>query len=98
MHFDMPHPTPFVSGGSLPGFYGEPGSGVNGIGAYSKVFRDRLPEGYLAIADGPSQDLVLLKVDSPREFAGVWYWNSSAFGFPKKSKACIGSLTRSTIF
>ncbi|HVU88356.1 MAG TPA: ankyrin repeat domain-containing protein [Pirellulales bacterium] len=86
-HFDMPHPTTFVSGGALPGFFGEPGNGVNGLGAYSKMFRDRLPENYLAIADGPSQDLVVLKFHSPREFAGVWYWNSSAFWISEEEQS-----------
>ncbi|HEY4309050.1 MAG TPA: ankyrin repeat domain-containing protein [Pirellulales bacterium] len=69
----------FIDGAMITGFSGEPGDGANGLGAHSKLFRDRLPEGHLAIADGPGQDLLTLKFDSPRDFAGVWYWDSTAF-------------------
>jgi hypothetical protein len=78
VEFDMPHPTTFVTGAQVPGLFGEPGDSIAGLGSYSKKLRDRLPEGYLPIADGNSPDLVVLKFDTPREFGGVWYLDSSA--------------------
>jgi ankyrin repeat protein len=82
VEFDIPNPTKFVTGGRLSCFYGEPGDGIDvyGLVRNAQTFTDRLPDGYLAIADCNGQDLVLLKLVGPKsEFEGVWFWNYDAF-------------------
>jgi ankyrin repeat protein len=47
---------------------------------YSEILSDRIAEDFLAIAHCNGQDHVLLKLVGPKsDFAGVWYWDSSAF-------------------
>ena len=80
--FKIPNPTEFVTGGLLPGFFGEPGDGIEkyGLVRNAETFSDRIPAEFLAVARCNSQDLVLLKLVGPKsEFQGVWFWDSNAF-------------------
>ena len=80
--FKIPNPSEFVTGGLLPGFFGEPGDGIedDGLVRIAETLSDRIPEDFLPIADCNGQDLVLLKLVGPKsEFQGIWFWDSDAF-------------------
>lgn len=80
--FAMPNPTEFLTGARVMAFIGEPSDGIepDGLVWWAKTLSDRIPEGFLPIANCNSQDHVLLKlVGSKSEFEGVWFWDSSAF-------------------
>jgi hypothetical protein len=82
VEFAIPNPTKFVNSASIGDFFGEPNDGIDdyGLARRAEVFSDRIPKDYLAIADCKCQDLVLLKLVGPNsDFAGVWFWDSSAF-------------------
>ena len=80
--FSLPEPKRFLTGGRLWRFFGEPGDGIEkyGLVKNAAILSDRLPEDCLAIADCNSQDHVVLRfANDGSEFAGVWFWDSSAF-------------------
>jgi hypothetical protein len=80
--FSLPAPKKFLSGAWMMRLYGEPRDGIetDGLVTNAEVLSDRLPADVVAIADCNSQDLVVLRyTNDMTEFAGMWFWDSTAF-------------------
>jgi hypothetical protein len=85
--FFLPRPTRWVDGVSVEAFFGVPGDRekYHGLVWCADILSDRIPTGYLAIADCNGSDLVLLKfLGAGSEFAGVWFWDNAGFCMPEE--------------
>jgi hypothetical protein len=79
--FDLPNPRPFVSGGLIKLFFGEPNVGyeLSGLVKNAEWLSEWVPAEYMGIAHCNFNDQVLLKLVGPdSRFEGVWFWDSSA--------------------
>jgi len=79
--FELPNPRPFVSGGLIKVFFGEPSLGYehSSLVKNAEWLSEWLPTEYLGIANCNFNDQVLLKLVGPdSRFEGVWFWDSSA--------------------
>ncbi|MGE0694439.1 MAG: ankyrin repeat domain-containing protein [Pirellulales bacterium] len=87
VRFFLPNPTRWIDGVTVRSFLGEPENRAeyHGLVWSAQMLSDRIPAGYLAIADCNLEDYTLLKFAGARsEFAGVWFWDNAGFFMPEE--------------